>query len=210
MWKWHIHLSDSPDLRCAQNNRVEGYQSENRVQNKARWTQTEDFKAVRWFDNYYYQQNYNRPIMTIKKDHFPQHSRWLIRNRMSESGLKLHSLTLTPTVVAKQRREHYTFALDMRERPVCYWRRVFFADETMITDNFSNPKQKFICGARFPKSASPPVRRGARPSKKLCWFALWYGQSMRGRVIEGILNSSTFVSTINEFFTKEPTRNSIG
>ena len=50
MWKWHIHLSDSPDLRCAQNNRVEGYQSENRVQNKARWTQTKDFKAVRWFD----------------------------------------------------------------------------------------------------------------------------------------------------------------
>ena len=148
--------------------------------------------------------------MTIKKDHFPQHSRWLIRNRMSESGLKLHSLTITPTVVAKQRREPYTFALDMRERPVCYWRRVFFADETMITDNFYDPKQKFICGARFPKSASPPVRRGARPSKKLCWFALWYGQSMRGRVIEGILNSSTFVSTINEFFTKEPTRNSIG
>ena len=103
LWKWHIHLSDSPDLRCAQNNRVEGYQSENRVQNKARWTQTEDFKAVRWFDNYYYQQNYNWPIMTIKKDHFPQHGRWLIRNRMSESGLKLHSLTLTPTVVAKQR-----------------------------------------------------------------------------------------------------------
>ena len=148
--------------------------------------------------------------MTIKKDNFPQHGRWLIRNRMSESGLKLHSLTLTPTVVAKQRREPYTFALDMRERPVCYWQRVFFADETMITDNFYDPKQKFICGARFPKSASPPVRRGARPSKKLCWFALWYGQSMRGRVIEGILNSSTFVSTINEFFTKEPTRNSIG
>ena len=148
--------------------------------------------------------------MTIKKDNFPQHSRWLIRNRMLESGLKLHSLTLTPTVVAKQRRERYAFALDMRERPVCYWRRVFFADETMITDNFSHPKQKFICGARFPKSASPLVRRGARPSKKLCWFALWYGQSMRGRVIEGILNSSTFVSTINEFFTKEPTRNLSG
>ena len=71
-------------------------------------------------------------------------------------------------------------------------------------------KAKIYLWARFPKSASPPVRRGARPSKKLCCFALWYGQSMRGRVIEGILNSSTFVSTINEFFTKEPTRNSIG
>ena len=80
----------------------------------------------------------------------------------------------------------------------------------MITDNFSDPKQKFISGARFPKSASPLVGRGALPSKKLCCFALWYGQSMRGRVIEGILNSRTFVSTINEFFTKEPTRNSIG
>ena len=45
--KWHIHLSDCPDLQCAQNNRVDGYQSENRVQNKARWTQTKDFKAVR-------------------------------------------------------------------------------------------------------------------------------------------------------------------
>ena len=85
--------------------------------------------------------------MTIKKDHFPQHGRWLIRHRMSESGLKLHSLTLTPTVVAKQRRERYTFALNMRERPVCYWRHVFFADETMITDNFSNPEHKFSCGA---------------------------------------------------------------
>ena len=148
--------------------------------------------------------------MTIKKDHFPQHGRWLIRNRMSESGLKLHSLTLTLTGVSKQRRERYTFALDMRERPVCYWRRVFFADETMITDNFYDPKQKFICEAQFSNSASPPVRRGTHPSEKLCWFALWYGQSMRGRVIEGILNSSTFVSTINEFFTKEPTRNSIG
>ena len=148
--------------------------------------------------------------MTIKKDHLPQHSRWLIRNRMSESGLKLHSLTLTPTVVAKQTREPYTFALDMRERPVCYCRRVFFADETMITDNFYDPKQKFICGARFPKSTSPLVRRGAPSSKKLCQFALWHGQPMRWRLIEGILNSSTFVSTINEFFTKEPTRNSIG
>ena len=90
----------------------------------------------------------------------------------------------------------------MRERPVCYWRRIFFANETMITDNFSDPKQKFIYGARFPISASPQVRRGARRSEKLCWFTLWYGQSVRGRVIEGILNSSTFVSTINEFFTE--------
>ena len=110
----------------------------------------------------------------------------------------------------KTRRERYTFVLDMREHPVCYWRRVFFADETMITDNFYDPKQIFIFWARFPKSVSPLVRRGARPSKKLGCFALWYGQSMRGRVIEGILDSSTFVSTINEFFTKEPTRNSIG
>ena len=148
--------------------------------------------------------------MTIKKDHFPQHGRWLIRNRMSESGLKLNSLTLTLTVVAKQRRERYAFALDMRERPVCYWRRVLFADETMMMDNFSDPKRKFICGARSLKSASPPVRRGAPPSMKLCCFALWYRQSMRGRVIEGILNSSTFVSTIDEFFMKEPIRNSIG
>ena len=148
--------------------------------------------------------------MTIKKGNFPQQSRWLIRNRMSESGLKLHSLTLTRTAVAKQRRERYAFALDMRERPVCYWRSILFANETMITDNFSNPKQKFICGARFPKSASPLVRMGARPSMKLCQFALWYGQCMRGRLIEGILNSNTFVSIINEFFTKEPTRNSIG
>ena len=58
--------------------------------------------------------------MTIKKGNFPQHSRWLIRNRMSESSLKLHSLTLTPTVVAKQGRERYAFALDIRGRPVCY------------------------------------------------------------------------------------------
>ena len=159
-------------MQCAQNNRVKGYQSENRVQNKVEWTQTEDIKAVRWFDNYYYQQNYNRPIMMIKKDHFPQHSRWLIRNQMSESGLKLHSLTLTPTLVAKQRRERYAFALDMRKRPVCYWWRVLFADETMITDNFSDPKQKFICEAWFPKSASQPVRRGVRPSKKLCCFVV--------------------------------------
>ena len=102
---------------------------------------------------------------------------------MLKSGLKLHSLILTQTVVAKQRRERYAFALDMRERPVCYWRRVFFANETMITDNFSDPKQKFIRG---------------------------YGQPMRWRLIKGILNSSTFVSTINEFFTKELTRNYIG
>ena len=148
--------------------------------------------------------------MTIKKDHFPQHGRWLIRHRISESGLKLHPLTLTPTVVAKQRRECYAFALDMRERPVCYWRRVFFADETMIPDNFSNPKQTFSCGARFPKSASPLIRRGARPSMNLCQFALRHGQHMRWRVIEGILNGSTSVSTINEFFTKEPTRYYIG
>ena len=164
---------------------------------QTRWTQTEDFKAVRWFDNYYYQQNHNWPIMAIKKDNFPQHGRWLMRNWMSESDLKLHSLTLTSTVAAKQRREHNKFALHMRGRLVCYWRRVYFADETMITDNFYDPKQKFIRGARFPKSASLPVRRGARPSKKLCCFALWYGQSMWGRVMEGILNSITSVSTIN-------------
>ena len=58
--------------------------------------------------------------MTIKKGNFPRHSRWLIRNRMSESGLKLHSLTITPTIAAKQWREHNKFALDMRGRPVCY------------------------------------------------------------------------------------------
>ena len=57
--------------------------------------------------------------MTIEEDNFPQHGRWLIRNRMSESGLKLHSLVLTPKVVEKQKRERYTFTLDMRERPVC-------------------------------------------------------------------------------------------
>ena len=176
MWKWHIHLSDSPDLRCAQNNRVEGYQSKNRVQNKTRWTQTENFKAVRWFDNYYYQQNYNRPIMTIKKDHFPQHDRWWIRNRMPGSGLKLHSLTLTPTVVAKQRRKRYTFALDMRERPVCYWRRVYFPEGTMITDNFYDTNQNFICGSTVPKiSLHHRWEEVSCPSKKLCWFALWYG-----------------------------------
>ena len=58
--------------------------------------------------------------MTIKKDHFPQHNRWLIRNRMSESRLKPHSLPITPTVAAKQWREHNKFALDIRGRPVCY------------------------------------------------------------------------------------------
>ena len=123
--------------------------------------------------------NYNRLITTIKKDNFPQHSGWLIRNRMPESGLRLHSPTITPTITAKQRRERHKIALDMSERPVCYWRSVFFADETMITDNFFNPKQKLICGARFSKSALP-------------------------------MNSSTFVSTIREVFTKELTRNYTG
>ena len=66
----------------------------------------------------------------MKKDHFPQHGRWLIRNRISESGLKLYSLTLTPTVVTKERREPYTFALDMRERPVCFAARTTYAMET--------------------------------------------------------------------------------
>ena len=80
----------------------------------------------------------------------------------------------------------------------------------MITDNVYDPKQKFICGARLPKSASPLVRRGARPSMKLYQFALRHGQAMRWRVIGGKLSSSAFVSTINQFFTKEPTRNSIG
>ena len=80
VWKWHIHLSGSPDFWCAQNNHVETYHSENRVQNKARWTQTKDFEAVGWFDHPYYQQHYNWPIMTIKIGNFPQHSRWLIRN----------------------------------------------------------------------------------------------------------------------------------
>ena len=41
--------------------------------------------------------NYNRPTTTIKKYNFPQHSRWLIRNRNSESGFRLHSPTITPT-----------------------------------------------------------------------------------------------------------------
>ena len=58
--------------------------------------------------------------MTTKKGNFPQHSRWLIRNRMSVFGLKLHSLTIIPTIAAKQWREHNKFALDMRGRPVCY------------------------------------------------------------------------------------------
>ena len=70
--------------------------------------------------------------------------------------------------------------------------------------------QTFLCKPRFPKSGWPPLTNFARPSMKLCCFALWYGQSRRGRVIEGLLNSSTFVSTIIEFFTKEPTRNYIG
>ena len=87
--KWHIHLRDSPDLRCAQNNRVEGYQSENRVQNKARWTQTKDFKAVRWFDHPYYQQNYNWPIMTINKDHLPQ-ARQMV-DKKSDVGVRLEA-----------------------------------------------------------------------------------------------------------------------
>ena len=138
--------------------------------------------------------------MTIKKDHFPQHGRWLIRYRMSESGVKLNSLTLIPTVVAKQRRKRYKVALDMRERPACYWQSVFFANETMITDNFFNPKQKFICGAWFPELTSSLVRIVTRPSMKLCQFALRHGQPMRWWLIEGILNSSTFVRTINEFF----------
>ena len=56
----------------------------------------------------------------------------------------------------------------------------------MITDNFSDPKRKFICGAWFSKSASPLMRRGARLSMKLCQFALRHGQPMRWRVIEGI------------------------
>ena len=157
----------------------EGYRSENRVQNKTRWTQTEDLKAVRWFDNHYYQQNYNWPIMTIKKGIFPQHGRWLIRNRMSESVLKLQSLIKTPTITAKQRRKRYKFPLDMRECPVCYWWSGFFTDETIITKNFLNSKQKVICGARFPESVSPLMRRGAHPSKKLCWFALRYEEPMR-------------------------------
>ena len=80
----------------------------------------------------------------------------------------------------------------------------------MITDNFYDPTQKFICGARFQKSASPLVRRGARLSMKLCQFALRHEQPMRWRLIEGILKSSAFIITVYEFFTKEPTRNYIG
>ena len=98
----------------------------------------------------------------------------------------------------------------MRERPVYSWQSVFFTNEVMKTDNFSNTKQKFICRARFPKSALPPVRRGAHPPKKLCWFDLRCRQLLRWRIIEGILNSSTFVSRINECLRKEPTRNYIG
>ena len=154
--------------------------------------------------------NYDRPITTIKKGNFPQHSRWLIRNRMSESGFRLHSPTITPTLTANQKKERYQFALEVIGRPLSYWRSVFFADETLITDTFFNPNQKVICGVRFPMSALTPVRRGAHPSKKLCWFALRHGEPVRWRVIEGTMNSSTFVSTILEVFTKELRRNYTG
>ena len=130
-------------------------------------------------------ENYDRPITTIKKDIFPQHNRWLIRNRMLESGFRLHSPTITPTLTANQKKERYQFVLEVIVRPLCYWRSVFFADETIITDTLFNPKQKVICGVRFPKSALPPVRRGAHPSKKLYWFALRHGKPVRWRVVEG-------------------------
>ena len=151
MWDRRIHRGDIPDLRCAQNNRVESYHSENRVQNKMRCAQTKDFKAIRWFDHPYYQQNHNWSIMTIKKGNFPQHSRRLIRNQMLESSLKLHSLTLTPTVVAKQRRERYAFALVMRERPVCYWRRVFICPWNYDNGQLLWSKAKIYLWGTVPK-----------------------------------------------------------
>ena len=54
------------------------------------------------------------------------------------------------------------------------------------------------------------MRRGAHPSKKLYWFALRHGEPVRWRVVEGTMNSSTFVSTIRDVFTKELRRNYTG
>ena len=90
--------------------------------------------------------NYDRPISTIKKDNFPQHSRWLIRNRMSECGFSLHSPTITPTLTANQKKQRYQFALEVVGRPLCYWRSVFFADETIITDTFLIQSKKLFVG----------------------------------------------------------------
>ena len=132
------------------------------------------------------------------------------KSDVGKSGFRLHLPTITPTLTANQKKERYQFALEVIGRPLRNWRNVFFADETIITDTFFNPKQKVICEVRFPKSALPPVRRGAHPSKKLCWFALRYGEPVRWRVTEGTMNRSTFVSTIREVFTKELRRNYTG
>ena len=191
VWKWQIHLSSSPNLRCAQNHSVDGYHSENWVQNKSRWTHTEYIKAVWWYDQHCYQQNYHWPIMTMKKCNFLQHSRKLIRNRMSESGLKPHSLNVTPTVAAKEWREHNKFALEYERSSGLLLVKCFLRRWNNDNGQILWIRAKIFLWATFPKSASPLVRRCARPSNEIMSVCLaartTYAMKSNRRYIEFIL-----------------------
>ena len=154
--------------------------------------------------------NYYKSVSEIQREYFPQYSRWLLQNRMQKHGLSLQSPIIKPSLNAQQKKARYEFALKMQNRPVSFWRSVFFSDETMVRDQPWSYKQKFISGPSFPKSSLPVIRTEAFPAKILGWFAIKYGEGVRWRAIDGSLNSESFVAVLRDVFSKELKRNYTG
>lgn len=143
------------------------------------------------------------PLRHIQRQFLPEFSIDVLRRRMKEFGLHQAAAKVKPALTAAQKHARLAFAKENLDRPISFWRSVYFADETMIRVAPWASRPKVICGSHFPRTATPTIGRISHPKQLLCWFAIKHGEPVKWSAVEGSMNSTKFVETIKTNFERE-------
>ncbi|WP_432422666.1 hypothetical protein [Streptococcus dysgalactiae] len=134
----------------------------------------------------------------------------VIRRTMECSGMRLRRAVPKPSLTAQHCRARLLFAKEFVNRPVSFWRSIYFADETLLKAENMTYRPTIICGPGFPSKRPPIVGKTQFPARRLYWLAIKYDANVRWKAISGQLNSEKFIQVVKESFACELRRSSTG
>lgn len=143
------------------------------------------------------------PVRHLQREFLPEYSRTLLQRRMKSFGLKQVAAAVKPPLNRYQKKARLAFAKMYSDRPVSFWRSVYFADECVVRREPWSLHPKVISGSQFDRRALPIVQKVAHPDQAFCWFAIKHGQPVRWVTVDGSMDSGKFVTTVKQNFATE-------
>lgn len=144
--------------------------------------------------------HHDEPISMIIRNELPSVSRGVLDRYMRDCGLRQAHAVVRPFLKPVHKAARLAFAKEYLNRPDCFWRSIYYADETMISSNMNPRHPMVICGRYFPKQCTRRIPRFKSTSSTMFWVAIKFGEHPLHSICPPRMNAETFSSLMKDIF----------